>query len=122
MSNSQSPTTPIRIDLHLTLDIPDKIINTIVDGIAERIGKPDQTQSTPSVHKQPAPFAELPEVLTTQQVAQYLNLSRRRIYEFIQLQPENGGLPSFKLGAGPKAPRRVYKSDLLQWLEAQKRE
>jgi excisionase family DNA binding protein len=60
---------------------------------------------------------EMPEILTAQHIATYLKISRRRVYELLQLKPEYGGIPSFDIGAS----KRVDKNDFFQWIEAQKR-
>jgi excisionase family DNA binding protein len=60
---------------------------------------------------------ELPEVLTPQHCADYLRISRRRVYEFCQLTPEAGGIPSWRIGASWK----IDKEDLIRWKEDQKK-
>jgi len=60
---------------------------------------------------------ELPELLTPQQVATYLGISRRRVYEYCQLSPDHGGIPSFTIGKS----RKIEKSDLIDWIEKLKK-
>lgn len=59
---------------------------------------------------------ELPEVLTAQHIADYLGISRRRVYELFQLKREYGGIPNFDIGFS----KRVEKADLVKWIEAKK--
>ncbi|AXF39526.1 helix-turn-helix domain-containing protein [Paenibacillus larvae] len=56
---------------------------------------------------------EMPEILTAQQIANYLSISRRRVYELFQTKPECGGIPNFEVGKS----KRVYKYDFTQWIE-----
>ncbi|ARF66563.1 hypothetical protein B7C51_00255 [Paenibacillus larvae subsp. pulvifaciens] len=56
---------------------------------------------------------ELPDILTAQSIAEYIGISRRRVYELFQLKPECGGIPNFEVGKS----KRVYKDDLTQWIE-----
>lgn len=53
---------------------------------------------------------QLPDIITPQQVADYVGISRQRIYEFCQC----GQLKSFAIGAS----RKIYKVDMLQWIES----
>lgn len=58
------------------------------------------------------PLQELPEMLTVQQTAEYLGVSRNTLYSLCQQNKENGGLPSFKTGN----TRRIRKSALIDWI------
>lgn len=58
----------------------------------------------------------LPQVLTAQHIADYLILARNTVYELFQLPPERGGIPNFRVGNS----RRVMKTDLTQWIDAQR--
>lgn len=60
----------------------------------------------------------LPEIITAQHIANYLSISRRRVYELFQLKPEFGGIPNFEIGLS----KRVEKSDFLKWIADRKRE
>ncbi|MGO4543256.1 helix-turn-helix domain-containing protein [Paenibacillus sp. 2TAB23] len=51
---------------------------------------------------------QLPDVLTPQHIADYIGISRRRIYELCQ----SGEIKSFLIGAS----RKIHKSDLLDWV------
>lgn len=57
-------------------------------------------------------IAELPEVLTAKHISEHLHLSKRRVYELIQINPTAGGIKSFDIGRS----RRVMKKDYLDWL------
>ena len=59
---------------------------------------------------------ELPDILTAQHIADYLTISRRRVYELFQISPEHGGIPNFEIGAS----KRVVKEDFMRWIERMK--
>ncbi|RPF57035.1 helix-turn-helix domain-containing protein [Aquisalibacillus elongatus] len=59
--------------------------------------------------------SDLPEILTAQDIADYLVISRRRVYELFQISVEKGGIRNFDIGN----TKRVKKEDLLQWIETQ---
>jgi hypothetical protein len=59
---------------------------------------------------------ELPEILTAQIIADYLIMSRRRIYELFQLKPSEGGIRNFEIGNS----KRVEKDDFVEWILARK--
>lgn len=61
---------------------------------------------------------ELPEIITAQHIADYLNISRRRVYELFQLKPVAGGIPNFDIGFS----KRVEKQDFIEWIQARKQE
>lgn len=56
---------------------------------------------------------QLPEILTAQDIADIMVLSRKRVYELMQLHPDHGGIPNYFVGSS----RRVDKPDLLSWKE-----
>ncbi|MEV2907733.1 helix-turn-helix domain-containing protein [Paenibacillus larvae] len=56
---------------------------------------------------------DLPDILTAQQIANYLSISRRRVYELFQTKPECGGIPNFEVGKS----KRVAKDDFSRWIE-----
>jgi DNA binding domain, excisionase family len=58
----------------------------------------------------------MPEILTAQDIADYLRISRKRVYELFQLKPANGGIPNFSVGKS----RRVDRSDFERWLANRK--
>ncbi|MGG6309845.1 helix-turn-helix domain-containing protein [Paenibacillus macerans] len=61
-------------------------------------------------------FDQLPDLLTAQNVADYISISRRRVYELFQLPVDRGGIPCIEIGA----TKRVYKHDLAKWLSSKK--
>ncbi|MDR7080186.1 excisionase family DNA binding protein [Neobacillus niacini] len=56
-------------------------------------------------------WESLPDNLTALQIASYLGISRRRVYELFQVKVENGGIPVFQLGAS----KRVKKDAFRKW-------
>lgn len=56
---------------------------------------------------------DLPDVLSAQNIADFLGLSRRRIYELFELHPEHGGIRNFSIGKS----KRVDKKDFKAWLD-----
>lgn len=61
-------------------------------------------------------FNQMPEVLTAKHIAEYLNISRRRVYELFQLKPSQGGIPNFDIGIS----KRVIKEDFEEWINNKK--
>jgi excisionase family DNA binding protein len=61
---------------------------------------------------------ELPEMLTVQQTADYIRLSKNSIYTLCQKKKEQGGMPSFKSGN----TRRIRKSALIEWINDQEKQ
>lgn len=61
---------------------------------------------------------DLPEILTAKQIAEYLGISRRRVYELFQLKPDYGGIPNFEIGNS----KRVERKDFFDWIDARKQE
>lgn len=58
----------------------------------------------------------LSNILTAQHIATYLGISRRRVYELLQMSEEAGGIKCFQIGSS----KRVDKEDFLQWIEQKK--
>lgn len=56
---------------------------------------------------------DMPDILTAQNIADYLGISRRRVYELFQLKPELGGIPNFDIGFS----KRVRKQDFIEWID-----
>lgn len=61
-------------------------------------------------------FNELPDILTADILAKYLSLSKRRVYELMDINPDYGGIPCIRIGRS----KRVLKADLNEWLENRK--
>jgi hypothetical protein len=55
---------------------------------------------------------DLPDILTAQMIADHQHISRRRVYELLELSPEYGGIPCYSIGAS----KRVDKADYLLWI------
>lgn len=60
---------------------------------------------------------EIPDVMVAQDIADYMHISRYKVYELMKMSPEYGGIPCF--GSGRSV--RCMKADFVQWLEAQKK-
>lgn len=55
-------------------------------------------------------------ILTAQNIADYLQISRKRVYELMALSPKHGGIPSFSVGKS----RRVERADFERWIASRK--
>lgn len=64
-----------------------------------------------------ASINDLPDILTAQHIASFLQISRRRVYELFQLRSDNGGIINFDIGFS----KRVDKKDFIFWMESKKR-
>jgi excisionase family DNA binding protein len=64
------------------------------------------------------PLDEFPNILTAQDIADYLRVGRKRVYELLQLSPRYGGIPAFSVGRS----KRVDKREFAKWVEAQKKQ
>jgi len=58
----------------------------------------------------------LPAMMTAADIAGYLKISRRRVYEFLLLDPEQGGIRHAQFGAS----KRVERADFFDWIEKRK--
>lgn len=61
-------------------------------------------------------WESLPEMLTAKHIAGVLGISRKRVYELMQIHVEHGGIPNFEIGIS----KRVEKADLKQWIKQKK--
>jgi DNA-binding transcriptional regulator LsrR (DeoR family) len=61
---------------------------------------------------------QLPDILTAQHIASYLGISRRRVYELLEISSEHGGLKVKTVAIG--ISKRVAKDDFLDWFESRK--
>lgn len=61
---------------------------------------------------------DLPEILTAQDIANYLRISRGSVYELLKLKPEHGGITNIAIGLS----KRVEKKDFIKWIEDRKQE
>lgn len=55
-------------------------------------------------------LAQLPDILSPQQVADFVGIARQRVYDACQ----SGDLKSFTIGAS----RKIDKQDMLDWIES----
>jgi len=58
----------------------------------------------------------LPHILTAQEIADFLRIGRKRVYELLDLSPDHGGIPSFNVGRS----RRVEREEFRRWLDRRK--
>lgn len=63
-------------------------------------------------------YETLPDLLTAQNVANYISISQRRVYELFQLPVERGGILCITIGT----TKHVDKRELIKWLESKKPE
>jgi hypothetical protein len=61
---------------------------------------------------------EYPDILTAAHIAEYLLISRRRVYELFKLAPSHGGIPCMEIGIS----KRVMKHSFVAWLNAREKE
>lgn len=61
---------------------------------------------------------DMPQALTAQNIADYLILSRNRVYELYDTPVELGGIPNMRIGNS----RRTLKKDFIEWIEYKKKE
>lgn len=61
---------------------------------------------------------EYPEIMTAAHIAEYLQISRRRIYELCKLSPASGGIPCIEIGLS----KRVKKDSFVAWLSSREQE
>jgi len=59
---------------------------------------------------------DLPNILTAQDIADYLRIGRKRVYELMDLPPVQGGIPTFSIGRS----RQVEKADFIKWIASRK--
>ncbi|KHE71933.1 helix-turn-helix domain-containing protein [Halobacillus sp. BBL2006] len=59
---------------------------------------------------------KLPEILTAKDIALYLGISRRRVYELLRMKEEAGGIRCIQIGL----TKRVEKKDFFHWIDQMK--
>ena len=59
----------------------------------------------------------LPPILTAQDIADFLIISRGTVYELMKIPAPKGGIPCFKPGGEKSQTKRVRRSDFVEWLE-----
>ncbi len=63
-------------------------------------------------------LSDFGDVLTPQDIADYLQVSRETIYTLLRLKQEHGGIPNFKVNPlTKKSGRRIKKREFVAWLE-----
>lgn len=62
-------------------------------------------------------LSSLPEILTAQNIADYLKVSRGSVYQLFKMTPEQGGIPNIAIGI----TKRVEKNDFIKWIQDQKK-
>jgi excisionase family DNA binding protein len=58
---------------------------------------------------------ELPDIMTPAMIARYMRVGRAKVYEYLKIPFQNGGLPHFMTGAH----MRIRKIDFVKWLDYQ---
>lgn len=58
-------------------------------------------------------WESLPDILTAKHISEFLDISRRRVYELFKVDVEHGGIPCFNIGTSTK---RVDKVDFEQFV------
>ena len=54
-----------------------------------------------------------PELLTTAQVLELLQIGRTKLWELVR----SGSLPAYRIGEGSSAPLRYRRGEVLAWLD-----
>lgn len=57
-------------------------------------------------------FSDLPDVLTAEIISEFLSLSKRKVYDLMDISQEVGGIPCKRIGKS----KRVLKDDFEKWL------
>ncbi len=117
-SDTQNEHNHIRLSGTLTIDLPETFFASIAKAVKEAVASDMQNTSRSEPASRTDELNEYPDILTAQSISDYLKVSRKRIYELMQLKPEYGGIPSFTIGRS----RRVEKRDFIQWLEERKQQ
>ncbi|WFR60832.1 helix-turn-helix domain-containing protein [Paenibacillus amylolyticus] len=56
-------------------------------------------------------WEDMPDVMTAQDIANVLKISRKTVYEFFALKTEHGGIPNYPIGSS----KRADKVDVIEW-------
>jgi hypothetical protein len=59
---------------------------------------------------------DLSEILTAEDISLYLRINVRRVYDNLNLSPDEGGIPNFKMGK----QKRIHRLDFLEWMNSQR--
>lgn len=68
------------------------------------------------IHKSFSCFDHLPDILKIEDIAQFLRVSKRTVYNWIEF----GELPAYRFGLGKKGCIRVFKEDFLKFIRSRK--
>ncbi|MGD6964504.1 helix-turn-helix domain-containing protein [Fictibacillus phosphorivorans] len=60
---------------------------------------------------------ELPQILSAQDISDYLHISRNTVYELFKKPPANGGIPVISIGI----TKRVRKENFITWVKQQEK-
>lgn len=63
------------------------------------------------------PLEDLPELMTPQEIADYIGLDRWTVYQMMKIPRDKGGIPNFPLSDAKNASKRTLKSDFIQWIK-----
>jgi excisionase family DNA binding protein len=58
-------------------------------------------------------WESLPDILTAQQISEFLGISRKTVYQLLKVHVERGGIPNYEIGNS----KRVEKADFKQWIK-----
>ncbi|MGP3787190.1 DNA-binding protein [Chryseobacterium mucoviscidosis] len=56
-------------------------------------------------------WEDMPDVMTAQDIANVLGISRKTVYELFTLKTEHGGIPNYPIGVS----KRADKVDVIAW-------
>lgn len=82
----------------------------------ERQEEPEAAANASAERLPQAALAHLPEVLTARDIADFLRVNVRRVYDNLQLKPTAGGIPHVRIGK----QMRIQKSDFIAWMDQQR--
>lgn len=106
--------------ISVSIELSEQLISSITESVIDLLNNKRLTEVNESLvafresnvdssHKE---LESLPDIITPQQVANYLQISRKSVYELLSLNPDHGGISSFKIGNS----RRVERVDFEDWL------
>lgn len=58
---------------------------------------------------------DMPDLITADDIANYLGIHRDTVYHLLKLKPDYGGIKNFKVGA----LYRIFKVDFIKWMDDQ---
>jgi excisionase family DNA binding protein len=117
------PKTVVK-ELHLMKSVrivipPEKLAEALAkyftQPLIKMLERQEEPVNAPAEQQDPA-LEDLPTVLTAQDIAKYLRINVRRVYDNLQLKPSAGGIPHVRIGK----QMRIQKSDFIVWMDQQK--